>query len=340
MLIILKAESTREDAERVVGVVEGLGLPARTVPVDGRTMVVVSGYSERPHPDLFETLPGVASVAPVSRPLKRSHRTVQAEDTSFRVGARTVGGGRFTIVAGPCAVEDPEQLVQTARSIRDAGADLLRGGAYKPRTSPYDFQGLGEAGLKMLADVRDETGMPVVTEAVDPQSLELVERYADMIQVGARNMQNFELLKRAGASSLPVLLKRGMSASVEDLLMAAEYILDGGNPNVVLCERGIRTFSDHSRFTLDLSVVPVLKRSTHLPVFVDPSHVSGDRASVPALARAALAAGADGVMIEVHNDPVRALSDGPQSLTLEEFSTTAAALRELAPFIARQREVV
>lgn len=340
MLIVMKSGSTREDVDRVRDVIQGLGYESQALPVAERLAVRVSEYAREPSCELFETLPGVELVLPISHPVRKVGRLARSEDTVLRFGSREVGSGGFTLVAGPCAVENEEQILAVARSVRDAGADMLRGGAYKPRTSPYDFQGLGEEGLKLLALARKETGLPVITEAVDEASVELAEEYADVIQIGARNMQNFALLKRVGRSRRPLLLKRGMSATLEDLLLSAEYLLDAGNPNVILCERGIRSFSDHSRYTLDLSIVPVLERLTHLPVFVDPSHASGHRSSVAPLARAAMVAGADGVMIEVHPDPSLALCDGPQSLRPEEFAALAASLKSLAPFMAEQRETV
>ncbi len=340
MLVFMKTSSTSEDLDRVVGMVLGLGHEAQPLAVADHSVVRVAGYTEAPRAALFEALPGVEMVLPIARPLVGVRRTPGAPDTVIRVGSHTIGGGSFTLVAGPCAVEDEDQLLEAARAVERAGADLLRGGAYKPRTSPYDFQGLGEPGLELLARAREETGLPVITEALDDRSLELVERYGDVVQIGARNMQNFALLKRVGTSRLPVLLKRSMWATIEDLLMAAEHLLTAGNPNVILCERGIRTFSTHSRFTLDLSIVPLLKRATHLPVFVDPSHASGHAKSVAPLARAALAAGADGVMIEVHPDPLHALCDGPQSLSPAEFATLAVELRALAELLVRPRETV
>jgi 3-deoxy-7-phosphoheptulonate synthase len=279
-------------------------------------------------------------VLQVTRPLKQLDLQIEGENRVVRVGSLEIGGGGFTLIAGPCAVESADQLLTVARSVRESGADLLRGGAYKPRTSPYDFQGLGQEGLELLVRAREETGLPVITEAVDETSLELVARYGDVVQIGARNMQNFALLEKVGRCGLPVLLKRSMSATLDDLLFSAEYIRAAGNPDVILCERGIRTFSTHSRFTLDLSIVPVLQRATDLPVIVDPSHATGHATSVPPLARAALAAGADGVMIEVHPDPERALCDGPQSLQPGEFSALATSLRDLASAMAGQREVV
>jgi 3-deoxy-7-phosphoheptulonate synthase len=340
MLIVMKSGSTREDVDRVSHVIQGLGFDAKPITLTEWLVVRVAGYTDPPHPELFETLPGVGAVLPVRDAVRQASRLEPNGETVVRLGEHEIGGGGVTLVAGPCAVENEDQLLRIARAVKDAGADVLRGGAYKPRSSPHGFQGLGEAGLKLLARARDETGMPVVTEAVDAASLELIEEYADMIQIGARNMQNFQLLKQAGKSRRPVLLKRGMSAQLEDLLHAAEYVLEGGNPNVVLCERGIRTFSNHSRYTLDLAIVPRLKRVTHLPVLVDPSHASGDRASVADLARASMAAGADGLMIEVHPDPLHALCDGPQSLRPEEFKTLAQSLRALAPLVGRERESV
>jgi 3-deoxy-7-phosphoheptulonate synthase len=340
MLIIMQSAASPDQIERVRQVAEGLGCEARSISIEEREAITISGFDDRPNPSLFEVLPGVSQVLPNRRPLRLARRDANPEGTRIEVGPCVIGGGQLTLIAGPCAVEGEDELVEVARLLKRAGADLLRGGAYKPRSSPYDFQGLGEEGLRLLAQARDETGLPVVTEAVDERSMEMVERYADVVQIGARNMQNFALLKRAGKCSRPVFLKRGMSAGLEDLLLAAEYVLNEGNSDVILCERGIRTFSDHSRYTLDLSIVPQLHRQTHLPVFVDPSHASGIRQSVAPLARAAVAAGAEGVMVEVHPDPLHALCDGPQSLQPHEFAALAAELRALAPFIARQGEAV
>ena len=340
MLIVMKSGGTREDVERVLRVAERYGCEARSIPMDARSAVSLSGYDRAPDPAVFEDLPGVARVTAESRPHGWPRPPSFPDGTRITLGSTTIGDGSLTLIAGPCAVEQEEQLVPLARALKEAGADLLRGGAYKPRTSPYDFQGLGEPGLRMLALAREETGLPVVTEAVDEASLELVEAYADVIQIGARNMQNYALLKRAGRSRLPVFLKRGMSAGLEDLLMAAEYVLNEGNPAVMLCERGIRTFSTHSRYTLDLSIVPLLKQRCHLPVFVDPSHSSGRRESVGPLARAAIAGGVDGLMVEVHPDPDRALCDGPQSLLPGEFVSLVRELRALEHFLAGKRETV
>jgi len=337
MLIVMKSDCAREDLERVLQMARDLGGRLRRFPLADRQAVGVSGLGRSAESSLFTELPGVAEVQPVDRPLKRAARSFRPEGTRVRIGSHTIGDGGLTLIAGPCAVESEEQLRALAGDLRASGAHLLRGGAYKPRTCPYDFQGLGEEGLRLLAGVAAESGLPVITEAVDEASLAQVEQYADVIQIGARNMQNFALLKRAGRSRLPVFLKRGMSADLEDLLMAAEYVLSEGNADVILCERGIRTFSNHSRYTLDLSIVPRLKELTHLPVFVDPSHASGVRASVAPLARAAIAAGADGVMLEVHPDPEHALCDGRQSLYPAEFVALAAELKELSALLTRHR---
>ncbi len=337
MLVVMKKGSTPEDLERVVRRIHELGFRAHAMPGAERTAVGITGNSGPLDPALFEMLPGVAEAVPVTRPYKLVSLEVKPEPTVIRVGPIEVGGGSFTVIAGPCAVENEEQLLRTARMVKAAGGHMLRGGAYKPRTSPYSFQGLGEEALRILAKAREETGLPVVTEAVDEASLELVEAYADVIQIGARNMQNFSLLRRAGRSRKPVFLKRGMSANLEDFLMSAEYVLSEGNYDVVLCERGIRTFSTHSRFTLDLSILPVVKSLSHLPVFVDPSHGTGHRERVIPMARAALAAGADGVMVEVHLSPDHALSDGPQALLPEQFRQLAAELRDMASVLGLRR---
>jgi 3-deoxy-7-phosphoheptulonate synthase len=285
---------------------------------------------------VFESLPGVLEVIRVSHAYKLVSREVKPDDTVVDIGGVKVGGHELVVTAGPCAVETREQTLAVARRVKAAGARLFRGGAFKPRTSPYSFQGLGEEGLRILAEARDATGLPIVTEAVDEQSLELIEQWADAIQIGARNMQNFSLLRRAGRSRKPVVLKRGMSATLEEFLMSAEYVLSEGNYQVVLCERGVRTFSDFSRNTLDLSVVPAVKQLSHLPILVDPSHGTGRRDKVAPLSRAAAAVGSDGLMIEVHNDPDRALSDGMQSLTPELFEQLMVDLRRIAPVVGRQ----
>jgi 3-deoxy-7-phosphoheptulonate synthase len=340
MVIVMKKGSSREDLAQVARAVEALGFRAHILPGVERTAVGVTGNTGPLDPDLFERLPGVASAIPVSQPFKLASREMKPEDSVIRIGSRAVGDGGLFVIAGPCAVETADQITETARTLKSAGADALRGGAFKPRSSPYSFQGLGKLGLMLLAKAREATGLPIVTEAVDQGSLELVAEYADVVQIGARNMQNFELLKRAGHLRKPVLLKRGMSATLEDLLLAAEYVLAAGNPDVILCERGIRTFSQHSRYTLDLSIVPVAREVSHLPIFVDPSHATGHRDRVPAMARAAAAAGAAGVMIEFHPSPDAALCDGRQALLPREGAELIAQLRAIAAVVCRKAEAV
>lgn len=344
MLVVMSEGCAGERIERVLSVLAALGRRGEVVRLGERQSVSVAGSYDPAAAEVLGRLEGVAAVLAATRPMDRVLRAEHPQGTVVRLGRHAVGDGGFTIVAGPCAVEDEAGLETVARAVAEAGADVLRGGAYKPRSSPYDFQGLGPPALALLARVRQATGLPVVTEALDADSLDDVVRHADAVQIGARNMDNSALLKRAGRSGLPVLLKRGMSATLEELLLAAEYVLEAGNPGVILCERGIRTFGNHSRYTLDLGIVPVLKRVTHLPVIVDPSHASGAREVVPALARAALAAGADGVMVEVHAEPLRALCDGRQSLTPDEFRLLARDLRALEPLLAprsgRSREAV
>ncbi len=335
MLIVMDRSATQVDVERVVETAERMGLKAHPIPGEQRTAVGITGNRGTVEPTAFEDLPGVLEVIKVSHPYKLVSREFHPEDTVGSIGGVPVGGGRLAIIAGPCAVETLEQTVTIAREVKARGAHLLRGGAYKPRTSPYAFQGLGEEGLKILAAAREETGLPVVTEALDTSSIDIVAKYADCLQIGARNMQNFELLKAAGRIGKPVLLKRGMSATLEEFLLAAEYVLAEGNPNVVLCERGVRTFSDFTRNTLDLAVVPAVKRLSHLPILVDPSHGTGRRHKVVPMSLASIAAGADGVAVEVHHQPERALSDGPQALTPPMFSELMARLLPIAAAVGR-----
>lgn len=335
MLIVMDRGAGPADVARVVEAVEGLGLKAHPIPGEMRTAVGVTGNRGAVEPAAFENLPGVLEVIRVSHPYKLVSREFHPEDTIVSIGGVAVGGARLAIVAGPCAVESFEQTLTIAREVKARGAHLLRGGAYKPRTSPYSFQGLGEEGLKILAAARDETGLPVVTEALDTSSVDVVAKYADCLQIGARNMQNFELLKAAGRIGKPILLKRGMSATLEEFLLAAEYVLAEGNPNVVLCERGVRTFSDFTRNTLDLAVVPAVERLSHLPILVDPSHGTGRRDKVTPMSLASIAAGADGVAVEVHHRPETALSDGPQALTPEMFSALMARLAPIAAAVER-----
>jgi 3-deoxy-7-phosphoheptulonate synthase len=338
MLILMRKDANPADVDGVCERIKQLGFVPHQIPGSERLAIGVTGNEGAIDPDLFSGCSGIAEAVPVSRAWKLVSREVKPEDTVVTLpgpGGQPAqfGGGAFGIVAGPCAVESHDQLLTTARAVRASGARILRGGAYKPRTSPYSFQGLKEDGLKLLAEARAETGMPVVTEVMDTQTVDLVARYADMMQIGARNMQNFALLEACGATQKPIMLKRGLSATIQEFLMAAEYLLKHGNYNVVLCERGIRTFETMTRNTLDLGSIPLIKRLTHLPVMVDPSHGTGDYRSVPALARAALAMGADGLMVEVHPDPAKARSDGPQSLTPKNFDALMDQLRALAPVV-------
>ena len=335
MLIVMKQDATPEQIQGVSRAIEARGFKAHPIPGAQRTAIGVTGNQGAVDRPVFESLPGVFEVIPVTHGYKLVSREVKPEDTVVEIGDVRVGGKELVIAAGPCAVESLEQVLTVARAVKEAGASLLRGGAFKPRTSPYSFQGLGEEGLKILAAAREETGLPVVTEVVDPEGVDLVERYADVIQIGARNMQNFSLLKRCGKAGKPVLLKRGLAATLEEFLMSAEYILAEGNYDVILCERGVRTFSDFSRNTLDLAVVPAVKTRSHLPIVVDPSHGTGRRDKVTAMSRGAVAVGADGLLVEVHHDPDTALSDGPQSLTPGMFASLMGELGQIAPVVGR-----
>ncbi len=336
MLVVMRQSATPEEIRGVVAAIEARGFKAHPIPGAQRTAIGITGNRGAVDAPVFESLPGVLEVIPVTHAYKLVSREVKAENSVVLIGGVAVGGPGLVIAAGPCAVESHDQMLTVARRVKQAGAHILRGGAFKPRTSPYSFQGLGEEGLQILAAAREETGLPVVTEALDSEGVDLIERYADCIQIGARNMQNFSLLKRAGRAKKPVLLKRGLAATLEEFLMSAEYILSEGNYEVVLCERGVRTFSDFSRNTLDLAVVPAVKSVSHLPILVDPSHGTGRRDKVSPLSRAAVAVGADGLIVEVHHDPNRALSDGPQSITPEMFDGLVRELRQIAPVIGRQ----
>jgi len=335
MLIVMSAHATPEDVERVCKRIEELGFKAHAMPGANRTAIGLTGNPGPVEPGFFEDLPGVAELIPVTHPYKLVSRELKPDNTEIRIRDVVIGGPEVVVMAGPCAVESEEQTIRIAEKVRAAGAHLLRGGAFKPRTSPYSFQGLGLQGLKILAKAREETGLPVVTEAVDGESMELVEKYADIIQLGARNMQNYALLKQAGKARKPVVLKRGMSATLEEFFLAAEYIMSEGNYQVIMCERGIRTFADHTRNTLDLSIVPAVKRISHLPIIVDPSHGTGKRHKVAPMSRASVAVGADGLIIEVHDQPEKALSDGPQALLPEAFESLMEELRQLAPVVRR-----
>jgi len=339
MLVVMHSHATEEQVRSVCQRIEGLGLKAHPMPGANRTAIGITGNKDAVDLGVLESLPGVSECIPVSKPYKLVSREAKEDDTVLRIptpsGDVLVGGQHVALVAGPCAVETETQCLAIAERVKRSGARLFRGGAYKPRTSPYSFQGLGENGLKILSKVRAQYGFGIVTEAIDNESLELVEEYADVIQIGARNMQNFSLLKRAGRAKKPVLLKRGMSATLDEFLMAAEYILSEGNYNVMLCERGVRTFSDFSRNTLDLAIVPAVKKRSHLPIFVDPSHGTGKRHKVLPLSRAAVAVGADGLLIEVHHEPEKALSDGMQSILPEEFAELADEMRQIAAVLHR-----
>ena len=334
MLIVMKADATERDVAEVERVITEMGYRPHTMPGASRTAIGITGNDKPVDVTRFETLHGVAEAIRVTKPYKLVTLDLRPEKTIVKVGDAEIGGEELAIIAGPCAVENREQLFAVAEAVRRSAARFFRGGAFKPRTSPYAFQGLGEEGLRLLAEVREAFGLKIVTEAVDEASADLVDKYADVFQVGARNMQNFSLLKRAGRSRLPVLLKRGLSATVDEWLLAAEYIMAEGNYNIVLCERGVRTFAQHTRNTLDLAAVPAVQRISHLPVVVDPSHGTGKNHMVTPLARAAVAVGADGLIIEVHNQPERALSDGAQSLTLEQYEQLAQEVRAIHEAIA------
>src|SRR6266478_3819055 len=335
MLVVMQAQATEEQVRAVCQKIESLGYRPHSMPGAQRTAIGITGNQGEVESGTLEEMPGVQEVIRVTKPYKLVSRDTKPDNTVIKFSDShlkgspvTIGGPDLAIIAGPCGIETGDQAFKIAERVS-------RGGAYKPRTSPYSFQGLGEEGLKIMAEIRDRFGLLIVTEAVDYESLDLVEKYADMIQIGARNMQNFSLLKRAGRARKPVLLKRGIAATLEEFLMAAEYIMSEGNYNVVLCERGVRTFADHTRNTLDLSVVPAVQRLSHLPIVVDPSHGTGKRNKVTPLSRAAVAVGADGLIIEVHNDPDRALSDGMQSLYPEQFDELMAQVRQIAPVVGR-----
>jgi len=335
MIIVLKPHATKEHAEELMRRIAALGLRPLYMPGQERVVLGALGDERALESLHLDSDPLVESVKPILAPYKLVGREMHPHDTIVDLGGARVGGGRFTVIAGPCAIESVTQLRATAEAVKRAGAHALRGGAYKPRTSPYSFQGLGQEGLLILRDISRETGLPAVTEVVDAGDVERVEEYAAAFQAGARNMQNFRLLQALGRSRKPVILKRGMAAKVEDLLLAAEYILAEGNPNVILCERGITTFETATRNTLDLSAIPVIKQRSHLPILVDPSHGTGLRELVPPMAKAALACGADGILVEVHCDPPNALSDGRQSLFPEDFAAMMRELRTIADAIGK-----
>ncbi|MDD2574449.1 MAG: 3-deoxy-7-phosphoheptulonate synthase [Bacillota bacterium] len=330
MIIVLNRDAAQEEIDKIKRKMISLGCEIHESKGRNYHLLGLVGDTSRIDPALIEANRNVDRLVPVQEPYKMAHRLFHPERTVVKVKGREIGGGEFTVIAGPCSVESKEQIVGIAESIKECGAAFLRGGAFKPRTSPYSFQGLGEEGLELLKIARDKTGLPIVTEIMSPDKVEKYEGDVDIIQIGARNMQNYDLLKEAGKASKPVLLKRGMSATIEELLMSAEYIMAGGNERVILCERGIRTFEKYTRNTLDLSAIPVIKKYSHLPVIVDPSHASGYWWLVEPLAKAALAVGADGLIIEVHNDPANAKCDGQQSIKPERFGVLMDTLRKMA----------
>ena len=337
MLVVMKAQATQEEIQAVCDHIVQLGFRPHPLPGAQRTAIGITGNQDEVNRGNLESLPGVAEVIRVSKAYKLASRDVKEEDTVVRFAGTdaAIGGRNLAVVAGPCSIESREQAFAIAGQVAAAGAQFFRGGAYKPRTSPYAFQGLGLEALKIMAEIREKFGMRIVTEALDTETLDLVAEWADVIQIGARNMQNYTLLKKAGLLRKPVLIKRGLSATMEEFLMAAEYVMSEGNYEVVLCERGVRTFADHARNTLDLSVVPALRHASHLPILVDPSHGTGRRDCVLPMARAAVAAGADGVMVEVHDHPESALSDGPQSIYPAQFAAMMHEIEQIAPIVGR-----
>ncbi|MDR2654947.1 MAG: 3-deoxy-7-phosphoheptulonate synthase [Oscillospiraceae bacterium] len=336
MVVILKFGTPQEQIDKIIENIETLGVKVSPTYGENITILGLVGDTSRIDPQKLEANKSVERVVYIQEPYKKANRKFREMDSVFKAGGVTVGGKRITVAAGPCSVEGEEALLELARSVKESGAAFLRGGAFKPRTSPYAFQGLGLEGIEYLKKAKAETGLPIVTEIMSPAYLETFVDYVDVIQVGTRNMQNFDLLKELGKTKTPILLKRGMSSTIEELLMSAEYIMSEGNENVILCERGIRTFETYTRNTLDISAVPALKRQTHLPVFVDPSHASGKWWMVEALSKAAVAAGADGLEIEVHTNPECAWSDGPQSLKPEKFAALMQILRGIAGAVGRE----
>jgi len=340
MLIVMKSGATPAEIERVVEIIEGLGLRGHSMPGENRTAIGVTGNSGAIDPAHFENLPGVADAIRVTKPYKLISKDLRPERSVVKVGNSSIGGPELAIIAGPCAVESSKQVLTVAESVAASGARFFRGGAFKPRTSPYAFQGMGEDGLKILAEVKQRFGLNIVTEAMDEHGIDLVEKYGDCIQIGARNMQNFSLLKYAGQTRKPVLLKRGLSATLDEFLLAAEYIMSEGNYDVILCERGIRTFADHARNTMDLSIVPAVHRLSHLPIVVDPSHGTGHNYLVNPLARAGVAVGADGLLLEVHPAPEEALCDGAQALTPAQYGELVLQVQRIHALLADDMDQV
>ncbi|UCC45547.1 MAG: 3-deoxy-7-phosphoheptulonate synthase [Candidatus Zixiibacteriota bacterium] len=335
MLVVMETSASPEMVRQVCLEIEKMGLTAHAMPGAQRTAIGVTGNKARVDSDRILTLAGVRDIIHVTKPYKLVSREFVPENSVIDVDGIPIGGREFIVIAGPCSVESREQTLAVAQAVAKHGAKILRGGAFKPRTSPYSFQGLGQDGLKILAEARQQTGLRIVTEAIDTDTVEMVADYADIVQIGARNMQNYTLLRKAGRLSKPILLKRGLSATLEELLMAAEYIMSEGNTKVILCERGVRTFADHTRNTLDLSAIPFVKRMSHLPIISDPSHGTGRKDKVLPLSRASIAVGADGIMVEVHNKPEEALSDGAQAITPEDFARLMDDMRKLAPVLER-----
>ncbi|MGO9775919.1 MAG: 3-deoxy-7-phosphoheptulonate synthase [Terracidiphilus sp.] len=338
MLVVMKAQATEEEIREVCATIEQLGFRAHPLPGAQRTAIGITGNQGEVERGNLEALSGVAEVIRVSKAYKLASREVKEEDTIIRFAGTdaAIGGGSLAIIAGPCSIESREQAFAIAEQVAASGAQFFRGGAFKPRTSPYAFQGLGVEALVIMAEIRARFGLRIVTEALDNESLDLAAKWADVVQIGARNMQNFSLLKRAGRLRKPVLLKRGLAATLEEFLMSAEYVMSEGNYEVILCERGVRTFADHARNTLDLSIIPAVRRLSHLPILVDPSHATGKRDSILPMARAAVASGADGIMVEVHNHPEKALSDGPQSIYPDQFARMMDELEQIAPVVGRK----
>lgn len=338
-MVVMKEGSTEEQINHVIERLEKEGLRAHVSRGEFKTVIGVIGDRERIQNIPLEALPGVEKVIPILKPYKFVSREFRHEDTVIDVSGHKLGGDYFAVIAGPCSVENQEQMSTAAAAVKKAGAGFMRGGAFKPRTSPYSFQGLGEAGLKMLAQAREETGLPIVTEILDVRDLDIVDKYADVLQIGTRNMQNFVLLLEVGRTDKPIMLKRGFGCTIEELLMAAEYIVKGGSSKIILCERGIRTFENATRNTLDLTAIPILKKLTHLPVIVDPSHATGRAELVPPMSLGALAVGADGVMVEVHPNPEEALCDGPQSLDLDTFTALMDKIKPIAATLGKKLSI-
>lgn len=336
MMVVMREGATEEQVEHVIDRLEKAGLGAHLSRGQFKTVIGVIGEREAISKVPLEALPGVESIIPIQKPYKFVSREFQSDDTVIDVGGHLIGGGTFAVIAGPCSVESEAQMKLSAAKVKESGATFLRGGAFKPRTSPYSFQGLGESGLKMLAAARAETGLPIVTELLDVRDVDVLCEYADVIQIGTRNMQNFVLLLEAGRTGKPIVLKRGFGNTIDELLMAAEYVVKGGSRQIILCERGIRTFEKATRNTLDLSMIPIVKKLSHLPVIVDPSHATGKKELVAPMSLAALAAGADGVMIEVHPNPEEAWCDGPQALDLPAFADLMATIKPIAAVLGKK----